>query len=71
MKSRFRKRRQAAALLILVFACLLGIGITMADGWVMLLGPRARALTSRTFEPTPVRLERGKYLTEAVMGCFD
>ncbi|HVF90618.1 MAG TPA: c-type cytochrome [Blastocatellia bacterium] len=71
MKSRFRRRRQAAAVLVLVFACLLAIGVTIVDGWVLLLGPRARALTSRTFEPTPARLERGKYLTEAVLGCMD
>ena len=71
MKSSFRKSRQAAVTLMVVFACLLGIGITVADGWVLLLGPRARALTSRTFEPSPARLERGKYLVESVMGCMD
>ncbi len=31
--------------------------------------PRARALTDRTFEKTPARLERGKYLVTSVYGC--
>jgi mono/diheme cytochrome c family protein len=39
-------------------------------GWrAVLFGPRTRALTSRTFEPTPERLERGRYLAEARHGC--
>ena len=39
-------------------------------GWrAVLFGPRARALTSRTFEATPARLERGRYLAEARHGC--
>ncbi len=39
-------------------------------GWrALLFGPRARALTSRTFEATPARLERGRYLAEARHGC--
>lgn len=33
------------------------------------LGPRSRALTSRTFEVTPARLERGKYLANSI-GCL-
>lgn len=31
--------------------------------------PRARPLTDRTFEVTPARLERGRYLAEAVLMC--
>jgi mono/diheme cytochrome c family protein len=39
-------------------------------GWrAVFFGPRARALTSRTFEATPERLERGRYLAEARHGC--
>jgi mono/diheme cytochrome c family protein len=34
------------------------------------LGTRARPLTNRTFQPTPARLERGKYLAEGVLVCF-
>jgi Cytochrome c len=33
------------------------------------LGPRVRPLTSRTFEATPARLERGKYLATSI-GCL-
>jgi hypothetical protein len=32
-------------------------------------GPRARPLTARTFERTPARLARGKYLMEGVLTC--
>jgi mono/diheme cytochrome c family protein len=32
--------------------------------------PRARALTDRTFERTPARIERGRYLTEHLLQCF-
>jgi len=32
--------------------------------------PRARPLTDRTFEPSPVRVERGRYLTEHLLQCF-
>jgi len=39
-------------------------------GWrPLLLGPRARPLTSQTFEATPERLERGRYLAVARHGC--
>ena len=40
-------------------------------GWRPIFGPKARALTDRKFEATPARLERGKYLVEGVVGCFD
>ena len=33
------------------------------------LGPRARPLTARTFERTPARLARGKYLVDGVVTC--
>ena len=32
--------------------------------------PRARPLTNRTFEVTPARVERGRYLTEHLLQCF-
>jgi mono/diheme cytochrome c family protein len=35
-----------------------------------IIGPRARALTDRTFESTPARLERGRYLVTSVSLCF-
>jgi len=33
-------------------------------------GFRMRPLTDRTFERTPIRLERGRYLVEGVLHCF-
>ncbi len=32
--------------------------------------PRARPLTDRTFEPSPARIERGRYLAEHLLQCF-
>src|SRR5215469_5970371 len=53
------------------FFLILALGITLTAGWRPLLGPRARPLTGRTFLRTPQRLERGKYLVEAVSSCMD
>ena len=44
--------------------------ITFTIGWRPFFGPRSRALTDRKFEPTPERLERGRYLAENVTNCF-
>ena len=33
--------------------------------------PRARSLTDRSFEATPVRLERGRYLAEGILRCIE
>lgn len=37
---------------------LLAIVITLTIGWIPFFGPKARALTNRSFERTPQRLER-------------
>lgn len=59
---------------LLVFTCalvlLLAVGISFSIGWRPLLGPKARPLTSRTFERTPQRLERGRYIATALSGCI-
>lgn len=55
----------AAALVVLAF-----LGLVTAIGWQVVLGPKARAVTSRKFEATPARLERGKYLAEGPAHCF-
>jgi hypothetical protein len=55
----------------LVIVLLLLAGITFTIGWRPVIGAEARGLTDRRFESTSARLERGRYLTEAVMGCFD
>ena len=44
--------------------------ITATVGWRPLIGPRARALSSRTFARTPERLSRGRYLVQSVDGCL-
>jgi mono/diheme cytochrome c family protein len=56
---------------LLVVVAILVIGITRTIGWRPFLGPRVRPLTSRVFERTPARLERGKYLVEDVAPCLD
>ena len=48
---------------------LLAIVITLTIGWSPFLGPKARALTNRTFERTPQRLERGRYIATGLSGC--
>jgi hypothetical protein len=50
-------------------AALLAIVITLTIGWSPFLGPKARTLTNRTFERTPQRLERGRYIATALSGC--
>lgn len=58
-------------LILLGILVLVAVAITFTIGWRPFIGPRARPLTSRTFERTPERLARGKYLFEAVAGCVD
>lgn len=48
----------------------LGLGALLTMGRPLLVGPDARPVTDRTFERTEARLERGKYLVEAVAHCF-
>ncbi len=51
---------------LVVVLLVVAAGVQAVVGWrAVLFGPRARALTSRTFEATPERLERGRYLAEA------
>lgn len=55
---------------ILALLVLLVLGAITAVGWQVVLGPDARAVTSRTFERTDQRLARGQYLVENVAACF-
>ena len=50
---------------------LLLFGISLTIGWRPFIGPRMRPLTDRKFEATPARLERGRYLSEDLLECFD
>jgi mono/diheme cytochrome c family protein len=63
------KRIVGFAFLALVI--LLPLAITFTIGWRPFLGPQLRPLSDRRFEATPPRLERGRYLVEAVTGCLD
>jgi mono/diheme cytochrome c family protein len=54
------------ALLVVLVA-----GITVTIGWRPFVGPRARALTTRRFAPTPERLARGTYLVKHVTPCME
>jgi len=54
---------------LVALVVLLAIGITVTIGWRPFLGPRARALTNRTFESTPQRIARGRYIATALSGC--
>lgn len=53
-----------------VVVVLLIAGITFTVGWRPFIGPKTRGLTNRTFESTPARLERGRYMVNAVYGCL-
>jgi mono/diheme cytochrome c family protein len=53
------------ALVILIL-----LGITFTVGWRPFFGPNARTLTDRKFEPTPQRLERGRYIATSLSGCI-
>jgi mono/diheme cytochrome c family protein len=56
---------------LVVVIVLAVVGITFTISWRPFIGPRARALTTRTFDRTPERLARGKYLAEHVSGCME
>jgi hypothetical protein len=38
--------------------------------WRLVAGPRARALTNRSFEETSARRQRGEYLAQGILACF-
>src|SRR5258708_1607424 len=56
--------------LILVLAGLAVVAVFFTVGWRPFIGPKARPLTSRTFDRTPQRLERGRYMATALNGCI-
>src|ERR1700716_2099479 len=55
--------------MVITLAVLLVVATTLTIGWRPFLGPKARPLTSRQFERTPQRLERGRYLFASSTGC--
>jgi mono/diheme cytochrome c family protein len=65
-----RRVGKIAIIALLILVVVLAAAITATIGWRPFIGPRARALTHRTFERTPERLERGRYLVESLLNCF-
>jgi mono/diheme cytochrome c family protein len=55
---------------LVILGAILVVAISFTIGWRPFLGPRARPLTDRKFEPTPDRLARGRYLANSVSGCI-
>lgn len=60
-----------ASYTIAIIAILLAVAITFTIGWRPFMGPRVRPATTRSFERTPERLARGKYLFNSVALCVD
>lgn len=63
-------RAKTVILSILALLVLLVLGAITAVGWQIVLGPKARAVTTEKFEATDARLARGHYLVEGPMHCF-
>nr|MBA3914116.1 hypothetical protein [Terriglobales bacterium] len=67
-KSRVKK---VAGWTVSALAVVVAVAITVTVGWRPVLGARSRSLTDRRVEATSQRMERGKYLVEGVLNCFD
>lgn len=65
----FRLKRFVGFTVLGIFLVLI-VGLFASGLWRAFAGPKARAVTNRTYESNPARMERGKYLVENVMGCF-
>jgi hypothetical protein len=55
--------------IVIVLIALIGVAAVKVLGTRAFLGPRSRPLTSRTFDFTPARLQRGQYLANSI-GCL-
>jgi hypothetical protein len=65
------KLRRVLAWVFIGLVVLVATAITLTIGWRPFIGPRARAVTSRAYEPTQARLARGEYLVKNVADCMD
>ena len=63
-------RARTVVLGLLGLVGILVVGAVSLVGWEVILGPKARAVTDRTFEVTDARLARGQYLAEGPAHCF-
>src|SRR5690349_8378713 len=66
-----RKLGNVLSFAVVAIVFILGIGISLTIGWRPFIGPKARPLTSRKFESTPQRLQRGHYLVVGLAGCAE
>jgi mono/diheme cytochrome c family protein len=64
-----KKLRKALLIAVMLVTVFLVAGISMAIGWRPIIGAKARPLTTRNFERTPQRLERGRYIFTGLSGC--
>lgn len=65
-----RRWLKIAGLCLLALIVLVVAAIPMMVGIRPIIGPRARPLTDRRFEPTPQRQARGEYLATTATGCL-
>src|SRR6202167_3387436 len=65
-----RRLAKITGYVILGLLVLLAIALSFTVGWRPVIGAKKRALTSRKFEVTPARIQRGDYLVHAVMHCM-
>ena len=64
-----RRKFKIAGFCVLVLLLLAVAFVSALVGIRPIIGPRARPLTERRFDPTAQRMERGQYLATAVSGC--
>jgi mono/diheme cytochrome c family protein len=73
------RRWRIAGVAAAVLGVALGVGIQLTVGWTRagrivrgaVRGPAARPLAAASFERTPQRIARGRYLAEGLLRCFD
>src|SRR5438309_6217361 len=59
-----------AAFVVLGLVGFLVVGVGLLLGWMLVFRPLTRPVTGRKFEPSPQRLERGRYIVENVATCI-
>ena len=64
-----RSSIRIAGWVFLAVVAILVVAVPLTIGIRPIIGPAVRPLTDRRFESTPQRLERGRYLANAVAGC--
>jgi len=64
-----KRWKKIVLVILVVLLIVVAAGAYKILGPRAFLGPKARPLTARTFERTPARLARGKYLLEGVLTC--